>query len=131
MTDEEIENDIKKSFKMQGIVLADIKVIKSMDNKLETGASDIIPVYLKGDGEISKSWSSVATNEEFKNLQKGVKDTIKKLSNEILKGNIEIKPYKYQQNTACDYCKYRTICMFDPTRKNNEYDYIGGILNDK
>lgn len=124
MSDEEIENDLRKSYKMQGLILADVKVIHSMDTKLETGSSDIIPVYIGKTGEISSSKSSVATKEEFENLQKKVKETIKEISKEILKGKIDIKPYKYQKKTGCDYCKYRTICMFDPTRKDNEFFYI-------
>ena len=124
MSDEAIELEIKKSFKMQGLILNDVKVIHAMDTKLETGSSDIIPVYVGKDGEISRSKSSVANRDDFERLQKSVKEIIKEISKEILKGKIDIKPYKYQQATGCDYCKYRTICMFDPTRKDNKYLYI-------
>ena len=124
MSDEEIELELKKNFKMQGLILADVKVIRSMDNKLEKGASDIIPVYIDKEGEVSEKKSSVATKEEFERLQKTVKDTIKEISKEILKGKIDIKPYKYEKKTGCDYCKYRTICMFDSTRKDNDFFYI-------
>jgi ATP-dependent helicase/nuclease subunit B len=125
MTDEEIEIDLKKSFKMQGLVLADVKVIHSMDTKLENGkSSDIIPVYIDKEGEVSLKKSSVATKEEFLNLQRTVKDTIKEISKEILKGKIDIKPYKYKKQTGCDYCKFKTICMFDPSKKDNDFLYI-------
>ena len=124
MSDEEIELELKKNFKMQGLVLADVKVIHSMDTKLEKGSSDIIPVYIDKEGEISSRKSSVATKEEFNRLQKVVKDTIKEISKEILKGKIDIKPYKYQKKTGCDYCKFRTICMFEPSRKDNSYFVI-------
>ena len=126
LSDEEIEKNLRKSFKMQGLLLADVKVIKAMDTKLTTGSSDIIPVYIGKDGEISQGRSSVASKEEFLELQKEVKETIKEISKEILKGKIDIKPYKYQKNTGCDYCKYKTICMFDASRKDNDFLYIGG-----
>ena len=48
MSDEEIENKIKQDFKMKGLILADVNIIKKMDNKIEeTGTSTLIPAGLK------------------------------------------------------------------------------------
>lgn len=124
LSDEEIEKEIRKGFKMQGLVLADVNVVKMMDNKLQTGYSDIIPVFLNKDGEITEARSSTIEKQDFEKLQKQVKKTIKELSQEILKGNIDIKPYYYRKKTGCDYCKYQSICMFNNNIKGNEYDYI-------
>ncbi len=82
---EEIEQEIKKNFRMKGLVLADVKVIKMMDKNLDTGASDLIPVSLKVDGEISESKSSVLAKDKFKELQEYIIKTIKDISKEILK----------------------------------------------
>ena len=46
------------------------------------------------------------------------------ISKEILKGKIDIKPYNYNKKTGCDYCNYKTICMFNTNIKGNEYNYI-------
>lgn len=123
-SDEEIKAEIKKNFRMQGLLVADIDIIKMMDTSLENGSSDIIPISLKADGTISSRGSSTVSKEGFENLQKQVNKTIKQISKEILQGNIDIKPYKYNKTTGCDYCKYKTICMFDNSLKNNEYNYI-------
>ena len=124
MTEEEIEAKIRNNFKMKGLILADISVVKLMDNKLETGSSDIIPVYIGKDGELSEKKSSVINKQDFENLQMKVKDTIKEISKEIFRGRIDIKPYSYNKKTGCDYCKYKTICMFNTNIKGNEYNYI-------
>ncbi len=124
LTDDEIENKIRSNFKMKGLILADISVVKMMDNKLQTGSSDIIPVCIKKDGTLSESKSSIMSKENFDKLQLQVKEIIKEISKEILKGKIDIKPYNYNKKTGCDYCKYRTICMFDTNIKGNEYNYI-------
>ena len=124
MSEEEIETKIRNNFKMKGLILADISVVKLMDNKLQTGASDIIPVYISKDGTISEKKSSVISKENFNGLQKQVKETIKEISKEILKGKVDIKPYNYNKKTGCDYCKYKTICMFNTNIKGNEYNYI-------
>jgi len=124
LSDEEIENKIRNNFKMKGLILADISVVKSMDKKLQTGSSDIIPVYISKDGEISEKRSSVISKKDFDELQLQVKDIIKQISYEILKGKIDIKPYNYKKKTGCDYCKYKTICMFNTNIKGNEYNFI-------
>lgn len=125
MSEEEIEKEIRKAFKMQGFVLADVSVIKAMDKTIGAGeTSNIIPVTLTKDEEISNFKSNSLNKEEFKNLQKAVKKAIKNISEEILKGNIDIKPYNYDQKTGCDFCNYKTICNFNTNIKGNEYDYI-------
>ena len=43
---EEIEEDIKKNFRMNGLIAADVKLIKMMDKSLETGASNLVPAYI-------------------------------------------------------------------------------------
>lgn len=124
LSEEEIEKKIRNNFKMKGLILADISVVKMMDNKLQTGASDIVPVYISKDGTLSEKKSSVISKEKFEELQIQVKEIIKEISKEILKGKIDIKPYSYNKKTGCDYCKYKTICMFNTNIKGNEYNVL-------
>lgn len=125
LSEEEIEEKIRKEFRMKGLILADIKVIKMMDKNLETGSSSIIPVTINKSGEVSKLKSDIVTKEEFTKLRELVNKIIKQISNEILKGNIELKPmYNRKTKTAtCEYCEYRTICGFNPNY--NSYNFIG------
>lgn len=127
LSEEEIANKIRNNFKMKGLILADISVVKLMDNKLQTGASDIIPVYIGKDGTLSEKKSSVISKSNFDELQKSVKQIIREISKEILQGKIDIKPYSYRKKTGCDYCKYKTICMFNTNIKGNEYNYISNF----
>ena len=124
LTDEEIKNEIRKNFKMNGMILADVNIIKLMDKTLEKGYSKSIPVYIGKDGQISKTKSNTITKEEFTKLQKTARNIIKKIADEILSGNIEIKP-TYNKKTkidSCKFCEYKTICKFNP--KTNKYQYI-------
>ena len=131
-TDEEIEQELKKKFKLNGILLADVHVAKMMDNKLENGFSDIIPAYIDKDGQLSINRSNIISLDDFKNLQKHTKKMIKEICNEILNGNIDIKPYRNNnQKSACDYCNYKSICNFSPDKKGNEYFYIKTIEKQK
>ena len=126
MSDIEIEERIMKSLKMNGLLLDNPDIIKGMDNEIEK-SSDIIPATLKKDGTLSKSQSSVATLEQFQLLRKYVRDTIAKLCEEILEGNISLSPCKNKTRDSCKYCVYSAICQFDTAIKDNKYR----IMKDK
>lgn len=123
-TNEDIKEDLRKKFRMNGIILADVEIIKKMDKTLEKGASKNIPVYIDSGGNISKSRSSAITKEEFTNLQKTAEKVINQIAKEILEGNIDIKPAYYKKNKTdtCKYCEYKSICGFNP--KVHSYAYI-------
>ena len=80
----ELEEEIRKQFKMNGMVLADVEVVKMMDKTLEKGYSNMIPVYVDNKGSISPSLSSTLTKEQFEMLQKYTTKIIKELSKQIL-----------------------------------------------
>ena len=124
LDDEKIKEEIQKKFRMNGLVLANVEVVKMMDTSLNEGASNIVPVALKKDGEINESKSNSIKEDEFERLQEKVRETIKQIGNEILSGKIDIKPYNYNKHTGCDYCEYKSICNFNPNLKNNTYNYI-------
>ena len=126
LIEEQIKKALRKNFKMQGYVLANIDVIKMMDSNLSDGvSSDIIPVSLKKDGELSKS-SKILSEEEFNEKQNRVQEIIKEISQEIYDGKIDIRPYSYRKNNGCKFCKYLSICRFNPNQKDNNYNYISG-----
>lgn len=124
-TKEDIEEQIKKQFKMKGIIISDINIIRKMDKDLEKGASNIVPVYIDSKENISKTKSSCASIEEFKQLQDNTIKTVKQIAKEIFEGNIDIKPYYKNKKTGCDYCNYKSICGFNTG--NNKYNYIKHI----
>ena len=132
LTEEEIEQEIRKKFKMNGLILADIDVAKGMDRKLEKGASDKIPAYLDKDGNLSKSKSNAVNSTQFEFLQKYMNKIIKQIAEEILSGNIELKPYYNlkTKKTPCDFCEYKSICNFNKNGCRNEYRYIGNFDKD-
>lgn len=131
LSDEEIEEEIRKAFRMKGLILSDLKIIKMMDNKLESGASKIIPVSLDKSGNVSQTRSSVLNKDEFVSLQKKIRKLIKQIADEILSGRIEIKPTynPKQKKSSCEYCPYKTICGFNP--KKNVYEYIPNKTKDE
>lgn len=130
MSEEKIEEELRKQFKMKGLILADIKVIKLHDKNLESGTSKLIPATITKSGAISESKTSGVNSEEFRILQDYIYKTIKEISKEILKGNIAIKPYYKKGKTPCKYCSYKSICGFNPKICGNNYNYIDNKSKD-
>ena len=124
ITEEKIEKMIQKNFKMKGLIVADVKIIKMNDNTLTTGSSKLVPAAITASGGVNQKWTNGVTKEEFKILQDYINLTIKQIGEEILSGNIEIKPYNKKGKTPCEYCEYKAICGFNPKYKDNKYNYI-------
>lgn len=131
MSDEEIKKQLNKKFRMNGLVIADLEIIKMMDSRISpSNYSDSVPVYLDKEGNISKSKSSVLDREKFDRLQKYTKYVIKEISKEIFSGKVDIKPFYMNKKTPCEYCEYKSICNFDSKFKDNDYKYIKNYSKD-
>lgn len=130
ITEEQIEEMIAKNFRMKGLILADVKVIKMNDNSLKSGSSKLVPAALTTSGQINEKRTNGVSKEDFEILQKYIYKTIKQISKEILSGNINIKPYNKKGKTPCEYCPYKIVCGFNPRQCNNKYKYIDKRTND-
>ncbi|WP_102347413.1 helicase-exonuclease AddAB subunit AddB [Bacillus sp. Marseille-P3661] len=119
-TFEQIEKEIFKQFKMKGLLLGEKESVQLMDQTLETGYSDIIPVAMKKDGGFYSS-SSIASQEDFGHLRKYVRNKIQSIGTDITDGVIDIAPYKIKDRTPCTFCSYKSICQFDRSLQENEY----------
>lgn len=133
LSEDEIKEKIRQEFKMKGLILADVNIIKSMDTNIENEPkqiSKIIPAGLTKSGEINKmSSGSAVTKAQFEYLQKYTNKVIKEISNNIFSGNIEIRPaYNSKtKSTPCEYCKYKSICRFDNQNPKSSYRFINNL----
>lgn len=118
LPEEEIERSIMRQLKMKGLLLADVKLIREMDNTME-GTSLIIPARINKGDVLGKS--SAASPEQFGLLRKYVRKLLKSLCEEIMKGNTSIQPYKKKGITSCKYCGFSAVCQFDTAREENNF----------
>lgn len=122
LTEEEIQVEVLKKLKMDGLLLKNVELVKSMDRDMET-YSLIIPAAFKKDGDFT-STSSVVTESQFELLRKYVNDKMVEICEEMLSGEIKIEPCKSSKVMYCDYCDYSSICQFDTSIKDNKYKII-------
>ena len=111
MTTEEIEKQILKQLRMNGLVNSDLEVIHHLDREIQK-ESDVIPVAIK-DGYVQEAKSSVAGQKRFDVLRHYVGGRLKRSGQSILNGENGLLPYKDGDRTACDYCPYHAVCGFD------------------
>lgn len=124
MTEQEIEDMIRKNFRMKGLIIADVKIIRMNDKELKSGSSKLVPAAITSSGTVNEKWTSGVSKEDFKVLQDYIYKTIKDISKEIFSGKIDLKPYYKKGKTPCSYCEYKSICGFNPKITDNKYNYI-------
>lgn len=113
---EKIAELIKSQIKLDGIVLHDIKVIKAINGEEQ----DVI----KNKGR-SKTEHLLELNQ-FELLIDRVEKNVYDALDGMISGIIEAHPVKSEKNntTACDYCRYSSICKFDEELEENSYRVI-------
>ena len=120
MDKKDIEKERAKHFKLSGLLLESVEIAKALE---EDARGNIIPASLKKDGQFTAA-SSVASYEQFDLLREHIVGVIGELGREILNGKVSALPYQLNNKQPCDYCNYRSICQFDITLKDNEYEQL-------
>jgi ATP-dependent helicase/nuclease subunit B len=120
ITLEDLEQEMLKKFKMNGLMLDEENAIKLMDHTLETGKSIVVPAEIKKDGTLSKR-SKVASMQEFTDIRNYVRQMYVKTGNAITEGNVQISPYKMKDRSPCTFCSYKSVCQFDESMEKNQY----------
>lgn len=122
-TEEARKDKLISQLKLEGISNADKDVIEWMDGALSQ-EPQILPVKIKKDGGFSAD-SSIATSEQLDDLGYFVHRRLQMLTKQWMSGNIAPNPYLYlkgsKQKTACEYCRYRSICRFDEKLEECQY----------
>ncbi len=124
-----VEAEIFNKLSLKGYIVEDEEIILNMDKYIESNKkSDIIPVCFNKDGSTSKS-SKTLTDKEFKWLLDKVDNVAKETAEKVLKGNIDIMPYRKVNGgkTPCIYCDFTSVCHFDPSIDGNNYRRINKL----
>ena len=112
---DELDPEIFKKLKMNGLVMEDRDVIESLDRTTIS-----LPLSYTTKGTLRKG-ASVASETEFELLDAYVKKKITDIREAILDGNAEVSPYEMGNRNACTYCPYQGTCGFD--RKIPGYEF--------
>ncbi len=112
ISQEEYEAAVLKALRADGLVNREEAVYRAMDRDFE-GRSDVIPVELTKSGAIYEGRSHVADAKEFETLLEYTDGMIAQIGEEIYKGNVAVSPYRFGQESSCNYCPYHSVCGLD------------------
>jgi ATP-dependent helicase/nuclease subunit B len=105
--------DFHLRIKPRGIL--DTRAIHSFDAGLAEGASTVINVHIKKDGQVGFRGKSDAVDEaEFTAILKHVERRLGELTDRLLAGEVRVEPYWIGRETPCPRCEYRSVCRFEP-----------------
>ncbi len=107
--------------KLDGVVILDedsngepiYDTALDMDSALSDGCSEFLNIAFKQDGTLTAA-SQVTSRATFDLISEYMEKSAIDSAVQIKNGNIDIYPSKTGKNTACTYCGFREICMFDP-----------------
>lgn len=109
-----IEDVVLDSSKYSGIYNGSSRAVQVMDSSKATLAEN-------------QAMDEVMIEE----LMEANRRNIERLGNCIADGEIKINPVKSGKSSACTYCTYRSICMFDSKYGGNRYSRMYSKEQDK
>ena len=121
---ETVEKEIRKSFKLDGILVDDPTVIGDIAGEFE-GFSEIVPIRATKEGIKNSGKEGLVTEKEFIELQEAVLEKIQEACQDLINGKIKAYPMKTRDNSACTYCQYKGICRFDTVFEGCKYNIVG------
>lgn len=128
LSDDEIETEIFKQYKMDGLVAENETITKIMDDETDNGWSPIIPIGYRKDGEF-RAGSKTADEATFALLQEHIRSLIQAAGLQMISGEIKLNPYEFKNQKACTYCPFKSVCQFDPILKENNYRTLRALNN--
>ena len=96
--------------KMQGYVLDDPNIVKSIDP-----VGRYLGILVTQKDKINATYKKrLKTAEEFNLLCRHTEMAVKEIGDEIMAGVIKAAPGRLDDEAPCKYCEYRAVCKFDP-----------------
>src|SRR5699024_7828250 len=123
LSNEKLEDEILKTYKMQGLLLSNEEIVQLMDTSLESGSSKIIPAGFKKKGGFYNH-SKVADESTFTNLQQYIHALMIDAGVDITNGGVHLNPFQKKEQVACTFCPFKSVCQFDPTLPDNDYHQL-------
>jgi len=124
----QLEDTLLKEFKYKGFLLEDEKLLANM----EENYGSVYPIREFKNG--IKPTGTSFTEDDLGVVLQHNRQNFVNAGKEIVSGNIQLNPVREGSHPrACAYCPLRSVCVFDPTLKENEYKNMQnfGSLKDK
>lgn len=110
-SEEAVEDAILKQFRLRGLSLSDVSVLRAADSSAPSWSS-VLSVQFKKDGGVRASASllnAAALAEKGRLARAKAQETLEKIRD----GHADVTPFRKKKKTACQWCEYKSVCRFD------------------
>ena len=121
--EEELAREIRKNFKLNGVMVDDPQVIHSIAGDF-SGFSEIVPLRAGKEKISGTGKENLISEEDFAQLRDAVTAKTVEICRNLAEGNIDIHPMKTKERSACTYCEYKGICRFDTVFEGCSYNVV-------
>ncbi len=105
--EESCESMLKKVLKLKGIHVAE-----SDEAGGDSDESLIELVERENSGAVNKSYRNLS-RKQFNELNSAMDGIIRDMCSRIDSGDVGIRPSIHRENSSCNYCEFKSVCMFE------------------
>lgn len=121
---EKLDKELRKAFRMDGILLNDPAAVDGLDGAFE-GHSPVAPIQRTKDGAVKGTTDRILLSEaEFDALRTAFDATVQSLCGDLAGGRIDVRPRRTRYAKACDHCEFMSICGFDLAFEGCSYEVV-------
>lgn len=113
------DDKLFREYKLTGYSVGETEDLLNMDLTM-SGYSTVISARSNKEGNVSSA--RLLSDSEYEKLEDMAIKKVKQFADEILKGEYVITPLVTDTHSACDYCKFRSVCRFDENYCNMQRD---------
>ncbi|MBR5868232.1 MAG: PD-(D/E)XK nuclease family protein, partial [Clostridia bacterium] len=100
-----------KLIRYKGMANANPAVLEAMDSAYLTPETRLPFVARNGS---FRSDASMADEKKFGQIEAHMEKLLRKMTDEICRGDVKAEPFMKTSATGCDYCRYRAVCKVYP-----------------
>lgn len=111
----EIEEEPEESLSVKPRGVIDLDVAGELGELDEKGKSRLFAFELDDDGKAKNQHrGDGASHDEFTLLLNHVRSRLAAMADQVMEGQIEVRPYMLGKHSPCPWCEYRAVCRFEP-----------------
>ena len=117
------------NYKARGIF--DGKYFQQLDSSVDSGWSKFYNFAVTSKDEQYGHYGSSGAlrTDDFEKVLNFAEQKIIELSNQIISGKIDVRPYRLSGKSPCGYCQYNSVCRFD--WQINDYNPLSSLGKSK
>lgn len=117
----------KRKTPPSGMLLDNGAVLAAMDKNIAAGYSELLNISFGSGENKPRGGADLLTAGQMTALRWHLRRLLLAGEENLLAGDVRIRPYKLRENTACAFCGYESVCHFDPYLPEYEHNWLAKL----